>query len=109
MRQLTIHETLIVSGAEHHDVMVIDLVAVAQTFLLFLSIADKDTFRYGAVVTGMAGGTITGGYFGYVALSGGLAGGLGALGAGAIGAVAGGLACKAAANFMVASYNWIIS
>lgn len=109
MRQLTLNESLVASGGNQHDVMVVDLVAAAQSFLLLLTLADQNTFRYGAIVTGMTGGTVGGAYIGYVTFGGSIAGGFGALGAGAIGAIAGGLAFKAAANFMVASYNWIIT
>jgi len=109
MRQLTINESSKVSGAEHHDVMVIDPVAAAQTFLLLMSIADQEGFRYGSVITGMTAGTIGGGYLGYVALGAGLTGAAGAIVAGGAGAVVGGLAAKGAANFMVGSYNWIMS
>lgn len=109
MRQLTINESSIVSGAEHHDVMLIDPIAAAQTFMLLMSVVEQDSFRYGSVVTGMTGGAIGGGYVGYVALGGSLAGGAGAIMAGAAGAVAGGLFAKGAANFMIASYNWIMN
>ncbi|MGE3319195.1 MAG: hypothetical protein AB7I18_07845 [Candidatus Berkiella sp.] len=105
MKQLTMGEISIVSGAEYHHVMMVDLIAAS----LFLSFASEETFRSGAVVTGMAGGSVAGAYWGYVALGGNLAGGVGALAAGALGAVAGGLVCKVVGNFMVASYNWIIT
>lgn len=109
MRQLTINESSLVSGADHHDVMIIDPVAAAQTFMLLMSVVDQDGFRYGSVITGMTAGSIGGGYLGYTALGGGLAGAAGAVLVAGGGAVVGGLACKGAASFLVASYNWIMS
>lgn len=109
MRQLTRNESSLVCGAEQLDVMVIDPVAAFQTAALLMSVVDQEGFRYGSVITGMGVGTIGGGYLGYTALGGGLVGGAGAVLAAGGGAVVGGLACKGAASFLVASYNWIMS
>ncbi|HRE31761.1 MAG TPA: hypothetical protein PLD88_07305 [Candidatus Berkiella sp.] len=111
MRQLTLSESSMVSGAESHDVMIIDPVAAAQTFFYLISVTDQNSFRYGSVVTGMTVGAIGGGFVGYAAAAGaGVAAGVAASVAGVgLGAVAGGLVCKGAASFMVTSYNWIMA
>lgn len=112
MRDLTFDEVGFVSGAETHDIFVIDPIAAIQTFLILISVADQQSFVYGSVVTGMTIGAIGAGIGGGTAVTGmaGLALGIGAgIGCAAVGAVAGGLAFKAGATFAVGAYNWIMS
>ena len=108
MRELTFKEIAYVSGAETLDVTVIDPVAAIQTFLLLMSVTDRDGFQYGSVITGMTAGAVGGGMLGFTSVGGGLAGcALGLTGAGA-GLIVGGLAFKAAANFAIGAYNMIM-
>ncbi len=110
MRELTFNEMSAVAGAEDHNIMVIDPVAAAQTFLFLMSVTDREGFLYGSVITGMTAGAIGGGMWGYGAAisSGALAAGGAAVGCAALGAIVGGFALKGAATFAIGSYNLIM-
>lgn len=110
MRELTFKESVAVSGAENHNVTVIDPVAAFQTFAFLVSVSDQDGFIRGSTIAGMIGGTGLGAVGGYsAAIASGFGFGiLGAIGGAGVGAIVGGLAFKTAANFGAGSYNWIM-
>lgn len=106
MRQLTNNEVQSVSGAENHNVMIMDPVALVQTIAYLVVNGDKDGFYKGSIVSGMIGGTGFGGFLGYSAYAGAACVGA-TVGGAAAGAILGGLAGRAVGTFGVAAYEMI--
>ncbi len=110
MRELTFQEVSVVSGAENHNVVVIDPVGAIQGFFTLLGSVTKESFVSGSVITGMLAGAGLGVYGAYTTyVSYGLLAGIGAgVALPGLGTFAGGAAFYIGARFGVAAYSMFI-
>ncbi len=113
MRDLTVNEITVVSGAEDHTVTVIDPIAAIQTFAMLYSVTDQQNFQRASTIIGMGVGGIAGGSLAYTAASTAAYATLACVGATTGGVIAGAFVGGAALRFgsmgAVAMYNVLIS